>query len=94
MSAEILTSRLELSSVADTALKAATRFWFVVAIFGQLVFALAVASFYGMAAGRGNWQAWSKFISHGYTPGDTMGNFAVATHLLRPSSSCSPGRFS
>jgi hypothetical protein len=40
-----MTNRLELSSVADTALKAAARFWFVVTVVGQVVFAFAVASF-------------------------------------------------
>jgi tetratricopeptide (TPR) repeat protein len=83
MSTAVLTNRLELNSVADTALKAASRFWFAVTVIGQLVFAFAVASFYGMAAVRGtSQQAWRKHITHGYVPGDIMGNFAVATHLV------------
>jgi hypothetical protein len=44
----------DLGSVADTALKASVRFWFAVAVIGQLVFALAVASFYGLSALRGD----------------------------------------
>jgi uncharacterized membrane protein len=83
MSTAVLTNRLELSSVADTALKAATRFWFGVTVIGQLIFAFTVASFYGMAAMRGNSAtAWSKNLTHGYVPGDTVGNLAVATHLI------------
>jgi hypothetical protein len=83
MSTAVLTNRLELNSVADTALKAASRFWFAVTVIGQLVFAFAVASFYGMAAVRGtSQQAWRKHITHGYVPGDIMGNFGVATHLV------------
>jgi hypothetical protein len=76
-----MTSRLELSSVADTVLKAAVRFWFVVAVIGQLMFAFTVASFYGMAGVRGDWRAWNKGMAHGYVSGDSMGNLAVAVHL-------------
>jgi uncharacterized membrane protein/outer membrane protein assembly factor BamD (BamD/ComL family) len=76
-----MTNRLDLSSVADSALKAAARFWFVVAVIGQSVFAFAVASFYGLTALRGDFHGWSRFISRGYIHGDTMGNFAVAMHV-------------
>ena len=83
MSTAVMTNRLEFSSVADTALKAATRFWIGVTVIGQLMFAFTVASFYGIAAMRGNTAAaWSKNITHGYVPGDTVGNLAVATHLF------------
>jgi tetratricopeptide (TPR) repeat protein len=81
MSTTVMTNRLELSSVADTALKTAVRFWFVVAVIGQFVFAFAVASFYGLTALRGDFHRWSKFITHGWIPGDTMGNFAIAMHV-------------
>src|ERR1700730_3626979 len=70
-----------LRKFADRALKAAAGFWFVVAVLGQLVFAFAVASFYGLSAARGNWQQWNKTMTHGYTPGHPMGNLAVAIHL-------------
>jgi tetratricopeptide (TPR) repeat protein len=82
MSTAVMTNRLELSSLADSVLKAAARFWFVVAVVGQLIFALTVASFYGMAGVRGDWRAWNKGMAHGYVRGDTMGNFAVAVHLV------------
>ena len=81
MSTAVLTSRLDLSSVADSSLKAATRFWFAVTVLGQFVFAFAIASFYGMTAARGDLHKWGKSISHGYVPGDTMGNTAVIMHL-------------
>ncbi len=81
---------MPLASLADTALKAAARFWFVVTVIGQLIFAFAVASFYGSyGAARG--LALRGSFTNGYVPGDTMGNFAVAMHVVRPSSSCSPG---
>ncbi len=79
MSTAVLTNRLELSSVADTALKAAARFWFGVTVLGQLVFAFAVASFYTVTAIRGDYHAW-KF-TNGFAPGVTRGNWAVVMHV-------------
>jgi len=74
---------LKLDSLADLALKAATRFWFGVTVIGQLIFAFAVASFYGIAAARGgSAAAWSNHITHGYVPGDTLGNLTVYMHLF------------
>ena len=58
MSTAVMTPRLELDSLADSALKAAARFWFVVAVIGQLLFALAAASFYGLTALRGDYHGW------------------------------------
>ena len=79
MSTAVLTNRLELSSVADSALKAAARFWFGVTIVGQLIFAFAVASFYGLTALRGDYHGWK--ISNGFVPGVTKANWAVVMHL-------------
>jgi uncharacterized membrane protein len=81
MSTAVWTNRLDMTSFADTALKAATRLWFVVVVIGQLFFAFTIASFYGLTSARGNFQGLNKFMSHGYIPGDSMGNFAVAMHL-------------
>jgi tetratricopeptide (TPR) repeat protein len=69
-------------ALGGTALKAATRFWFLVFFTGQMLFAFTVASFYGHAAVRGDFEAWNKAMTHGYRPGDTLGNLAVAIHLL------------
>jgi uncharacterized membrane protein len=80
MSTAVLTNRLELSSIADTALKAATRFWFVVTVIGQLLFAFAVASFYGLTAIRGDYHGWR--FTNGYIPGVTRSNLAVVVHLV------------
>jgi tetratricopeptide (TPR) repeat protein len=79
MSTAVLSNRLELNSVADTALKAAARFWFGVTVIGQLVFAFTVASFYGLTAVRGDYHGW-KF-TNGYIPGVTKGNWAVVMHV-------------
>jgi tetratricopeptide (TPR) repeat protein len=82
MSTAVWTNRLELNSVADTALRVAVRFWFGVTLLGQLVFAFAVASFYGLTAARGDWQGWTKFMPHGYMPGHAMGNGVAAIHVF------------
>jgi uncharacterized membrane protein len=81
MSTSVFTSRVELNSVADAALKAVVRFWFGVTIIGQLIFAFTVASFYGLTAMRGDWVVWRKTITHGLVAGDSMGNLAVVAHL-------------
>jgi len=81
MATAVLTNRLELDSLAESALNAAVRFWFVVTVLGQLLFAFAVASFYGLTALRGDYHGWSKFITHGLVHGDTMGNFAIVMHI-------------
>jgi len=82
MSTAVVTNPFELDSFADSALKAATRFWFVVAVIGQLVFAFAVASFYGLTALRGDYLGWGRFITHGYIPGDSAGNLAIFIHVF------------
>jgi uncharacterized membrane protein len=79
MSTAVMTNRLQLTSVADAALKAAARFWFGVTVIGQLAFGFAVASFYSLTALRGDYHAW-KF-TNGYVPGVTRGNWAVVMHV-------------
>jgi uncharacterized membrane protein len=76
----VVTKRWDLGSFADTALKTSARFWFVVTVVGQLFFAFAVASFYGLTALRGDYHGWG--ITNGYIPGVTKGNFAVVAHLV------------
>lgn len=66
----------------DTALNAAARFWFLVAVLGQWIFAVYITAFYGGAAVRGDWQSWNKVLPHGYEAGETLGNAALAAHLL------------
>ena len=82
MSTAVWTTRLELSSIADKSLRAAARFWFVVALVGQFAFAFSIAAFYGLTALRGNFQAWNKVLANGYEAGATMGNAALAGHIL------------
>ncbi|HLW88305.1 MAG TPA: DUF2306 domain-containing protein [Terriglobales bacterium] len=79
MSTAVMTNRLELTSAADTALRAAARFWFTVTILGQVVFAFTVASFYTLTALRGDYHKWN--FTNGYLPGFSMGNTAVIMHV-------------
>jgi hypothetical protein len=67
---------------AEGLLKAAVRFWFVVAVLGQWLFAFYILTFYGGGAARGGLAAWNRVLPHGYLPGATMGNAAVVGHLL------------
>ncbi len=67
---------------SETALKAAARFWFVVAAVGQLIFVVYIASFYGRSLVDGELARWNRIIYHGYVPGDHKGNFALGIHLV------------
>lgn len=70
------------SSNALTALNLFARFWFVIAILGQWIFASYVAAFYGGAVVQGDLADWNKVLPHGYVPGEPIGNLAVGIHLL------------
>jgi uncharacterized membrane protein len=80
VSTATLTNRFELNSIAETALKAATRFWFGVTVVGQLAFAFVIASFYGLTALRGDYHGWR--FTNGFIPGVTKGNWAVVMHVI------------
>jgi hypothetical protein len=82
MSTAVMTHRLELNSVADSALKVAARFWFVVVLVGQFVFAFSIACFYSLTALRGGFQAWNTRLPNGYVAGDMLGNTALIGHIL------------
>jgi tetratricopeptide (TPR) repeat protein len=82
MNAAVMTGAIRRHCLADAALKAAARFWFVVAVAGQWIFAFYVASFYGGTALRGHLEAWNKTLGHGLVAGNTLGNSALAAHLL------------
>ena len=67
--------------MADTALKSAAGFWFIVTVFGELIFAVEIASFYGLSALDGKWMRWNQTMTHGYVPGQPIGNIVVVIHL-------------
>jgi tetratricopeptide (TPR) repeat protein len=66
----------------DTALKWSATFWFIILVAGQLLFAVSTAMFYALTALRGDLHAWNKHLAHGHVPGDTLGNTALAIHLV------------
>jgi uncharacterized membrane protein len=81
MSTSVWTQASASSTFAEKALKAAVQFWFATAVAGQWIFVTYVAIFYGGTALQGNFEAWNKVLPRGHTPGDTVGNTAVAVHL-------------
>jgi len=82
MSTLVFSNRLELTSAPASALRLAARFWFIVAVLGQWIFAFYVAAVYSPAAFRGNLAAWNTTMPHRYIAGDPVGNTAMAMHLL------------
>ncbi len=69
-------------SSAAKALAAAASFWFIVALCGLWLFAWYVLVFYGGSALAGDWQQWGKVLPKGIIQGDSIGNAALAAHLL------------
>ncbi|WP_298544018.1 DUF2306 domain-containing protein [uncultured Aquimarina sp.] len=67
---------------ANKTLSISVQFWFIIAVIGQWIFAYYVTAFYGGAAIDGDFMKWNRVLPHGYVPGGTMGNVAVAIHLL------------
>jgi uncharacterized membrane protein len=74
---------LGLNSVANNALKAAARLWFLVAALGQWIFVVYVTAYYGPLIVQGGLEGLSEtHLPNGYITGDTVGNLAMAAHLL------------
>jgi len=67
---------------ANKLLQLSGQSWFVVAVAGQLIFALYVAILYGGSAIDGNLSKWNDILERGYVPGDTFSNVATIAHLL------------
>jgi hypothetical protein len=82
MSTDVITSQLEIASLADVALKAAVRSWFAVAIAGQLMFVYYIVVVYGGSAIGGDFQSWNRILAHGWVSGQTIGNGVLAAHLF------------
>ena len=82
MSELVLNQKTSSVSSGGKALQLAANFWFVTAVVGQWIFATYLILFYGGSAARGDLHLWKEKLTHGYVPGDFIGNTAVATHLL------------
>lgn len=68
--------------LADKGLKAATIFWFVVAVGGQAFFAVYIAIFYGGSALNGNVNAWNEVVPGRVVAGDMVGLASIAAHVI------------
>lgn len=83
MTEAVLTGRSQLGFAANTALDASVRLWFLVTALGQWIFAAYVAAFFGPLLVQGGLEALQKSpLANGFIPGDTVGNAAVAAHVL------------
>ncbi|OJJ21872.1 hypothetical protein BKI52_13085 [marine bacterium AO1-C] len=67
---------------ANNTLKRSAKVWFIVAVIGQLMFAVYVAGFYWLSALQGNFAKWEKATPKGFVEGDVMGNTAMIMHML------------
>jgi len=67
---------------ASMMLNHAAIFWFFVAVPGQLIFVVYIVAFYSRGVIAGDLALWNKVLAAGYVPGNTMGNLALAVHLL------------
>jgi hypothetical protein len=67
---------------AGRMLEMSVRSWTVVAVAGQMMFALYLAVLYGAAIVTGNYAAWNRVMPRGYVAGDTFGNWMVGTHVM------------
>jgi len=70
------------STRPDTWLRGAAAGWLVIAMAGQLLFAVYIATSYGAAAVRGDLAAWGRTTLKGYVEGDTVGNAMFAGHVI------------
>ncbi len=82
MSELVLDQKITSAPSARKALELAANVWFIAAVFGQWLFASYLILFYGGTAARGELHLWTEKLTHGYVPGDSVGNAAVAAHLL------------
>ncbi len=81
MSLSLSAGPSRLNAVANAALPVAAGFWFVIAVIGQLIFAVSTALFYGRATARGDFLAWNRNMTHGYVAGHGADNVACAVHV-------------
>ena len=63
-------------------LATSAKLWFALAVFGQLIFAYHIISFYGGSVTTGNYEAWNNILPNGYISGDPVGNAFLILHLV------------
>ncbi len=67
---------------AKLVLNISARFWFLIAVTGQWLFAYYIAIFYGGSLIEGDLLQWTKRMIHGFIEGDYLGNAFVLLHIL------------
>jgi len=83
MNEAILAGRVEFESAARPALEASARLWWGVTALGQWIFAGYVAAHFGpLLLLEGIDGLKRTGLANGFIPGDTVGNFTVAGHLV------------
>ena len=79
-------SKTVMTTIASTKsikiLELSAKIWFAVATIGQWLFGLYVLVFYHGSTFTGDFEKWNRVLPKGYVPGDWMGNFSVAIHVL------------
>jgi uncharacterized membrane protein len=80
---EAVIARWQSGLSADAALDASARLWWLVTALGQWIFISYVAGFYAPRLAQGGLAALQKaHLFNGFIPGDSLGNVAVAGHIL------------
>lgn len=83
MTEAVLTNRWQLNVPASAALDASACLWWLIAALGQWIFMAYVLAFYGPLLLQGGIAGLEKSpLANGYVPGDSVGNAALAGHLL------------
>ncbi len=82
-STSVLTSRALFHLSADAALNTSARLWWLTTALGQWIFMAYVVSFYSpLLLQSGIAGLKEAHLANGYMPGDTLGNAALAGHLM------------
>ncbi len=93
MSSTVKIARSPWEPLARTTLKASILFWFLVIMAGQMVFAVSISILYGLKAWRGDLPAWNRVMTHGYIPGQGIGNAIVGVHIASAAIILAAGTF-
>ena len=81
-STSVLSSRALFQLSAAAALNTSARLWWLTTALGQWIFMAYIVSFYGPLLMTGVEGLKEAHLANGYMPGDTVGNAALAGHLM------------
>jgi uncharacterized membrane protein len=93
MSSTVSRTNSPWDTVARWSLKASVRFWFLAIMAGQLIFAVSISILYGLKAVRGDLPGWNRAMTHGYVPGQGIGNLIVGVHIASAAIILAAGTF-